>query len=78
MPTKKGGEGTSAAAAKSSESSPISELLEGPKTRTTLLISVGLDRMVEVCAAVERRQKSEIVNEALAAYLENKPELHSL
>lgn len=78
MPTKKGGGRTSAAATKRSESSLVSELLEGPKTRTTLLISVGLDRMVEVCAAVERRQKSEVVNEALAAYLEKKPELHSL
>jgi hypothetical protein len=50
----------------------------GRKLRTTLLISEDLDRMVEVCAAVERKQKSEIVNAALAAYLKDKKELHSL
>lgn len=48
------------------------------RTRTTLLIAEDLDRMIEVCAAVERKQKSEIVNAALAAYLENKSELRSL
>ena len=50
----------------------------GRKLRTTLLISEDLDRMVEVCAAVERKQKSEIVNAALAAYLKDKKELYSL
>jgi hypothetical protein len=48
------------------------------KMRTTLLISEDLDRMVEVCAAVERKQKSEIVNDALALYLKDKSELHAL
>jgi hypothetical protein len=56
----------------------INNLISGPKTRTTLLISKDLDRLVEVCAAVERRQKSEIVNEALAEYMKDKKELHSL
>ena len=53
-------------------------LLEGPKLRTTLLISENIDRMVEVCAAVERKQKSEVVNEALAFYLESKDLVRSL
>lgn len=56
----------------------VDELIKGPKMRTTLLISENLDRMVEVCAAVERRQKSDIVNTALAEYLKDKKELHSL
>ena len=61
-----------------SRSSAIHNLTEGPKLRTTLLISEDLDRMVEVCAAVEGKQKSEIVNEALAAYLDGKEIVRSL
>jgi hypothetical protein len=53
-------------------------LLDGPKLRTTLLISQDLDRMVEVCAAVEGKQKSEVVNEALAEYLNRKDLVRSL
>lgn len=53
-------------------------LLDGPKMRTTLLISEDIDRMVEVCAAVEGKQKSEVVNEALAAYLTGKDLVRSL
>ena len=56
----------------------MEELIKGPKTRTTLLISKDIDRMIAVCAAMERRQKSEIVNEALAAYLKDKKEVRSL
>jgi hypothetical protein len=58
--------------------SPVDELLNGPKVRTTLLISERLDMMVEVCAAMERKQKSDIVNEALAEYLNKKKILRSL
>jgi hypothetical protein len=61
-----------------SRSSAMNNLTEGPKLRTTLLISEDLDRMVEVCAAVEGKQKSEIVNEALAAYLNGKEKVRSL
>jgi len=68
---RKNGKGAGAAG-ESRISAPMAELLNGPKLRTTLLISEGLDHMVEVCAAVEKRQKSEIVNEALAEYLGNK------
>lgn len=64
--------------AKSRISPALAALLDGPKMRTTLLISEGLDQMVEVCAAVERRQKSEIVNEALAEYLQDKEVVRSL
>lgn len=53
-------------------------LLEGPKLRTTLLISENIDRMVEVCAAVEGKQKSEVVNEALAEYLNRKDLVRAL
>jgi hypothetical protein len=34
--------------------------------------------MVEVCAAVEGKQKSEVVNEALAMYLNGKDLIRSL
>lgn len=53
-------------------------LTEGPKLRTTLMISEDIDRMVEVCAAVEGKQKSEVVNEALAAYFVDKEKIRSL
>ena len=58
--------------------STLRNLLDGPKLRTTLLISENIDRMVEVCAAVEGKQKSEIVNEALAQYLDGKEVVRSL
>jgi len=53
-------------------------LQDGPKLRTTLLISEDIDRMVEVCAAIEGKQKSEVVNEALAQYLNGKDIVRSL
>lgn len=37
--------------------------------RTTLMIKEKVDTAVEICAAIERRQKSEVVNEALTVYL---------
>jgi hypothetical protein len=61
-----------------SRSGALQDLTEGPKLRTTLLISENIDRMVEVCAAVEGKQKSEVVNEALAAYLNGKEIVRSL
>jgi hypothetical protein len=61
-----------------SHNSPSRSLLDGPKLRTTLLISEDIDRMVEVCAAVEGKQKSEVVNEALAMYLDGKELIRSL
>ncbi|HXQ32958.1 MAG TPA: hypothetical protein VN843_02930 [Anaerolineales bacterium] len=61
-----------------SRNSALQDLTEGPKLRTTLLISENIDRMVEVCAAVEGKQKSEVVNEALAAYLSDKEIIRSL
>jgi hypothetical protein len=73
MPTGRKNRGATGTAKRSRISPPLTELLKGPKMRTTLLISEGLDHMVEVCAAVEKRQKSDIVNEALAEYLVNKP-----
>lgn len=54
------------------------DLQDGPKLRTTLLISENLDRLVEVCAALEGKQKSEVVNEALATFLAGKDFIHSL
>lgn len=58
--------------------STLRSLMEGPKMRTTLLITENIDRMVEVCAAVEGKQKSEVVNEALAQYLDGKELIRSL
>lgn len=72
------GTGVAVATEEGRSAPSIDELIKGRKMRTTLLISEDLDRMVEVCAAVERKQKSEIVNAALAAYLKDKKELHSL
>ena len=43
--------------------------------RTTLMIKEEVDVAVEVCAAVERRQKSEVVNDALTTYLKKKGHL---
>lgn len=37
--------------------------------RTTLMIKEEVDTAVEVCAALERRQKSAVVNDALTVYL---------
>jgi hypothetical protein len=39
------------------------------------MIKEEVDVAVEVCAAVERRQKSEVVNDALTAYLKKKGHL---
>jgi hypothetical protein len=60
------------------KNSTLRSLMEGPKMRTTLLITENIDRMVEVCAAVEGKQKSEVVNEALAQYLDGKELIRSL
>jgi hypothetical protein len=67
-----------AAAKMAKNSSTVLNLGEGPKLRTTLLISEDIDRMVEVCAAVEGKQKSQIVNEALVQYLNDKECVRSL
>jgi hypothetical protein len=69
--------GSGAKMAKTNNST-LRSLLDGPKLRTTLLISEDIDRMVEVCAAVEGKQKSEVVNEALAEYLDGKDLVRSL
>ena len=79
MPKEKTGGGAASTPKKISDSSQLDEqILEGPKTRTTLLISTGIDRMVEVCAALEGRQKSEIVNQALAEFLKKRDGLRGL
>jgi hypothetical protein len=50
--------------------------LQGEKpVRTTLMIKEEVDTAVEICAAVERRQKSEVVNDALTAYLRKRGHL---
>jgi hypothetical protein len=64
--------------AKTQNGASSGDLQSGPKLRTTLLISENIDRMVEVCAAVEGKQKSEVVNEALAQFLAGKPFVRSL
>jgi hypothetical protein len=76
MSNLRSGAATQMAKSHSNMASP--NLLDGPKLRTTLLISEDIDRMVEICAAVEGKQKSEIVNEALAQYLTGKDIVRSL
>src|SRR4051794_24177419 len=79
MPTEQSGGRTATAPKKSRDRSQLDEqIMGGPKTRTTLLISTGIDRMVEVCAALEGRQKSEIVNQALAEFLSKHAGLRGL
>jgi hypothetical protein len=48
--------------------SPIPE----NKVRVTLLLPKTVDRTVELCAALENLQKTEIVTEALKQYLRSK------
>lgn len=47
----------------------------GSKIRTTLIINEEVDVAVEVCAAKERKQKSDVVNEALTVFLRKKGHL---
>ncbi|MDQ3802711.1 MAG: hypothetical protein M3416_02510 [Acidobacteriota bacterium] len=47
----------------------------GDKIRTTLILSEQVDIAVEVCAARERKQKSDVVNEALTEFLKKKGHL---
>jgi hypothetical protein len=70
------GAATKMAKTQNGASSP--DLQNGPKLRTTLLISEHIDRWVEVCAAVEGKQKSEIVNQALYEFLKSKPFITTL
>lgn len=48
---------------------------QGDKIRTTLMIHEEVDIAVEVCAARERKQKSEVVNDALTDYLKKRGHL---
>jgi hypothetical protein len=47
----------------------------GDKIRTTLILNERVDIAVEVCAALERKQKSDVVNEALTEYLRKRGHL---
>ena len=47
----------------------------GGKIRTTLIINEKVDVAVEVCAAVERKLKSDVVNEALTEFLKKRGHL---
>ncbi|HEY9405718.1 MAG TPA: hypothetical protein VIQ24_23915 [Pyrinomonadaceae bacterium] len=47
----------------------------GDKIRTTLILNEQVDIAVEVCAAKERKQKSDVVNEALTEFLKNRGHL---
>jgi hypothetical protein len=44
----------------------------GPMVRVTLVIPETVDKTIELCKALEGRQKNEIVTEALTHYLRNK------
>jgi hypothetical protein len=48
---------------------------QGDKIRTTLMLHEEVDIAVEVCAAKERKQKSEVVNEALTDFLKKRGHL---
>jgi 6-phosphogluconolactonase/glucosamine-6-phosphate isomerase/deaminase len=76
MSNQSSGAATKMAKSQNRTSSP--DIQNGPKLRTTLLISEHIDRWVEVCAAVEGKQKSEIVNQALYEFLKTKPFITSL
>lgn len=45
------------------------------KIRTTLILNEQVDIAVEVCAAMERKQKSDVVNEALTEFLKKRGHL---
>jgi hypothetical protein len=45
------------------------------KIRTTLILNEQVDIGIEVCAAMERKQKSDIVNEALTEFLKKRGHL---
>ena len=47
----------------------------GDKIRTTLILNEEVDIAVEVCAARERKQKSDVVNEALTDFLKKRGHL---
>lgn len=47
----------------------------GDKIRTTLILNEEVDIAVEVCAAKERKQKSDVVNEALTVFLKKRGHL---
>ncbi len=47
----------------------------GEKIRTTLILTEQVDIAVEVCAAIERKQKSDVVNEALTEFLKKRGHL---
>ncbi len=47
----------------------------GDKIRTTLILSEQVDIGIEVCAAKERKQKSDVVNEALTEFLKKRGHL---
>jgi len=54
---------------------PAKNQSTGDKIRTTLILSEQVDIAVEVCAAKERKQKSDVVNEALTEFLKSRGHL---
>jgi hypothetical protein len=57
------------------QTAPEKNQSTGEKIRTTLILNESVDIAVEVCAAKERKQKSDVVNEALTEFLKKRGHL---